>query len=165
MAFELSRQLRTEHNIEPAILFVSGHRAPQLPNRFTPAHGLPDAEFAAELRQRNGTREEVLQNPDVMRLVLPLLRADFAVCETYTYTSAAPLSCPISAFSGADDPAVLPTELAAWEKMTNGTFAPQIFPGDHFFLQTARFQLLQRLSQDLSQAMQQLDARPAIADA
>ncbi|GCE07381.1 thioesterase II family protein [Dictyobacter aurantiacus] len=156
MAFELSRQLRSLHNIEPAILFVSGHRAPQLPDRFTPAHMLPDADFAAELRQRNGTREEVLQNPDVMRLVLPLLRADFAVCETYTYTPAAPLSCPIAAFSGADDPAVLPAELAGWSEMTSGTFAAQVFPGDHFFLQSARPQLLQRLTQDLTRTIQQL---------
>ncbi|GHO56601.1 thioesterase [Ktedonobacter robiniae] len=151
VAFELSRQLQAEQHLQPTILFVSGHRAPQMPDRFTPAHRLSDAEFAAELRQRNGTREEVLQNPDVMHLVLPLLRADFTVCETYTYTPGELLRCPIVAFSGAGDKAVLPEELVSWSAMTSGPCATQTFPGDHFFLQTARSQLLQRLTRDLAQ--------------
>ena len=156
VAFELSRQLQVDHHLQPAILFVSGHRAPQLPDRFTPAHKLPDADFALELRQRNGTREETLQNPDVMRLVLPLLRADFAVCETYTYIPGEPLECPIIAFSGANDPAVRPEELASWSSQTSAPCATQIFPGDHFFLQTARSQLLQKVSYDLTQILQEL---------
>jgi len=150
VAFELSRRLRDEHKLLPTALFVSAHRAPQLPDRFTPAHHLPDAEFASELRRRNGTSEEVLQNPGVMRLVLPLLRADFAVCETYPYVRGEVLDCPITVFGGATDPSVLPEELDGWAEQTGCSCAVQILPGDHFFLQTARSQLLQRLSRDLT---------------
>lgn len=154
VAFELSRKLKAERGLQPTALFVSGHRAPQLPDRFTPAHQLPDNEFAAELRSRNGTREEVLQNPDVMRLVLPLLRADFAVCETYHFIPADTLSCPLIAFGGTTDLAVLPEELADWSLQTSGQFAMQVIPGDHFFLQTDRPQLLRRLSDDLTRILQ-----------
>lgn len=150
IAFELSRKIRASYGLQPVALFVSGHRAPHLPDRFAPVHQLPDAEFAAELRHRNGTREEVLQNPNVMRLVLPLLRADFAVCETYRYEPGEMLTCPVAAFSGAADPAVLPEELDGWAKQTCGPCAVRVLPGDHFFLQTARDQLLQILSQNLS---------------
>ncbi len=153
IAFELSRQIRTLHGLQPTALFVSGHRAPHLPDRFTPAHRLPDPEFAAELRRRNGTREEVLQNPDLMRLVLPLLRADFTICETYLFTPGGTLGCPITAFGGVGDPAVLPEELDGWSEQTSGPCTVQVLPGDHFFLQTARSLLLQKLSQDLTQVM------------
>jgi medium-chain acyl-[acyl-carrier-protein] hydrolase len=151
IAFELSRQIRTLHGLQPVALFVSGHRAPQLPDRFPPSHRLPDAQFAVELRRRNGTREEVLQNPQVMRLVLPLLRADFAICETYLYTPGEVLDCPLTVFGGQADPAVLPQELDGWAEQTQGPCRVQILPGDHFFLQTARIQLLAGLSQDLNQ--------------
>lgn len=153
VAFELSRQLQHEYALEPRLLFVSGHRAPQLPDRFPPAHQLPDAEFMEELRRRNGTREEVLHHPDVMRLMLPLVRADFSVCETYTYTPGEQLHTPIIALSGESDPSVQPTELVGWREMSAGPCETAIFPGDHFFLQTARPQLLQRLSRDLSQVL------------
>lgn len=149
VAFELSRKIRRLYGLQPVALFVSGHRAPHLPDRFSPAHQLPDSAFAAELRRRNGTREEVLQNPDVMRLVLPLLRADFAICETYRYMPGETLSCPIAAFGGVEDPAVLPEELEDWTKQTCGPCTVQILPGDHFFLQTSHHLLLQSLSQNL----------------
>lgn len=150
IAFELSRRLRALYGIQPAWLFVAAHRAPHLPDRFAPSHRLPDAEFVAELRRRNGTREEVLANPGAMRLVLPLLRADFAVCETYLYRPRKALDCPITVFSGIADPSVVPEELESWAEHTSGPCNVCILPEDHFFIQTARSQLLQRLSQDLS---------------
>src|ERR1051326_791724 len=153
IAFELSRQVQAMYGLQPAALFVSGHRAPHLPDRFPPAHRLPDSEFAVELRRRNGTREEVLQNPAVMRLVLPLLRADFTICETYLFTPGETLRCPITAFGGAEDPAVLLEELEGWSKQTSGPCAVQVLPGDHFFLQTTRSLLLQKLSQELVRVM------------
>ncbi|HKG20773.1 MAG TPA: alpha/beta fold hydrolase, partial [Blastocatellia bacterium] len=85
IAFELARLLRREENLEPAHLFISGCRAPQLPVEDRAVYGLPDPEFIDELRRLNGTPKEVLENRELMQLMIPLLRADFAVCGTYTY--------------------------------------------------------------------------------
>src|SRR5205814_4666171 len=94
VSFELARYLRRQHGLSPVHLFVSGRRAPQLSDPDPPIHPLPEAEFLEELRSLKGTPEEVLQNTELLQLLLPLLRADFAVCETYAYAPETPLLCP-----------------------------------------------------------------------
>ena len=62
---------------------VSGVRAPELAHRERAIHSLPEAEFIAELRRLNGTPDKILENPELMEIMLPLLRADFALYEKY----------------------------------------------------------------------------------
>jgi medium-chain acyl-[acyl-carrier-protein] hydrolase len=94
----------------------------------------------------NGTPDEVLQNDEILELLLPALRADFAVCEEYVYLPDAPLDCTISAFGGHSDPEVTEEALGAWREQTRGAFALQLFEGDHFFLHSARDRLLKSIS-------------------
>lgn len=157
VSFELARSLRRQHSIGPVRLFVSGRRAPQLPDPDSPIHHLPESAFLDELRRLQGTAEEVLRDTELLQLLLPLLRADFAMCETYLYTSGEPLACPISAFGGLQDDEVPRYELAAWREQTWGTFKLRFFVGNHFFLHTARTSLLQALSQDLLNYLREPD--------
>jgi medium-chain acyl-[acyl-carrier-protein] hydrolase len=115
-------------------LFVSGHRAPQIPDPDPPIHQLPDAEFIEELRSFNGTPKAVLDNPELMEVFMPLLRSDIGLDETYVYDHEAPLDCPVTAFGGLEDEEVSREELAAWHDQTRSRFNIQMFPGDHFFL-------------------------------
>src|SRR5262245_34574163 len=103
ISFELIRELRRNCGLAPAHLFVSGRRAPQIENNDPPTYNLPEGDFIQEIRHFNGTPQEVLEHPELMQLLLPVLRADFAVCETYTYTEEPPLECPISVFGGLQD--------------------------------------------------------------
>jgi surfactin synthase thioesterase subunit len=66
-------------------------------------------------------------------LLLPALRADFTICETYSYLPDRPLTCPISAFAGAQDGEVPSTDMASWAEETSGEFRLELLPGDHFF--------------------------------
>jgi len=100
-----------------------------------------------ELRRLNGTPSELLDHEELMGIMLPLLRADFAVYETYVYSTEPPLNCPISAFGGLRDHRVNDSDLEAWRAQTNVSFSLQMFPGDHFFLRQPL--LLQALSQEL----------------
>jgi medium-chain acyl-[acyl-carrier-protein] hydrolase len=138
IAFELARALRRKFVPGPVHLFASGRHAPQLPDAHKAIHALPDDEFIEELRLLQGTPDEVLRHPELMQLLTPILRADFAVCETYEYRDEAPLSCPITALGGADDAEASETELAAWETQTARRFDMLMFPGNHFFLHEAR---------------------------
>ena len=70
-------------DVHPVHLFVSAGRAPQIPHRAPPIHALPDDEFLAELRRLNGTPRELLDHEELMEVMLPILRADFALYETY----------------------------------------------------------------------------------
>ena len=99
----------------------------------------------------NGTKREVLENDELRQFLLPILRADFAVCETYVHTPEAPLSSPITVFGGLQDHRVKREALAAWQEQTSDRFIVRMLPGDHFFLQNPRGLLLQLLSQQLAQ--------------
>ncbi len=150
ISFELTRQLRQENKPEPLHLLVSGRQAPQLPSAIPPIHHLPEVEFIKGLRQLQGTPEAVLQHVELMQLMMPILRADFALVETYTYTPEAPLDCSISAFGSLEDDNVSVDDLKAWQVQTQHTFRLRLFPGDHFYLHTHRIQLLRAVSQDLT---------------
>jgi surfactin synthase thioesterase subunit len=113
---------------------VSAHSAPQLGLRRPPLHNLPDKEFKDSLRRFAGTPEEALQNEDLMDIMMPLLRADFEVDETYSYEEGLALDCPISAFGGFDDPDVAEADLAAWKTQTARGFSLHMMEGDHFFV-------------------------------
>jgi len=102
-----------------------------------------------ELCRLNGTPREVLEDEELRQILLPLLRADFAVYETYRYSTEPPLNCPISAFGGLQDYRVSRGDLEAWRDQTNVSFSLRMFPGDHFFLNTTQPLLLQVLSQEL----------------
>jgi len=150
VAFELARQLRRECHQEPLHLFVSGCAAPHLPREdHQPIHDLPEPAFRREIARLNGTPAAVLENDELMQMMLPILRADFAVCETYTYAEGPPLTCPISAFGGLQDEAVDREELNAWRAQTTGPFRLRLVPGDHFFLHTAQPLLLPLLAREL----------------
>jgi medium-chain acyl-[acyl-carrier-protein] hydrolase len=150
IAFELARKLRREGRILPELLIVSGRIAPQLPLRRGSLHDLPELEFRQELRRLEGTPPAVLEHEELMQLFSPMLRADFAVNDTYVYHDEPPLVLPIVAFGGIDDPWVSRGELDAWRAQTAATFTPHPLPGKHFFLQSAEPQLLALLSQILS---------------
>jgi medium-chain acyl-[acyl-carrier-protein] hydrolase len=158
VSFELTRYLRRWYGLEPVHLFVSAGRAPQLPDPNRPIHTLPDSAFLEELRHLNGTPAAVLDNAEMMGLLLPSLKADFAVCETYIYAVEPPLSCSITAFGGLQDRVVSRDDLKAWRDQTRASFALRMLPGDHFFLHTARSLLLRTLSEELVQSAG-MDAR------
>jgi medium-chain acyl-[acyl-carrier-protein] hydrolase len=149
VGFELARQLRRQSGGGPVRLLVSADRAPQLPARHRPIHALPEAEFLAELRRLNGTPGQLLDDKELMQIMLPVLRADFAAYQTYAYSPEPPLDCAISCFGGMQDQRVSRGELEAWRDQTRVACTLQLFRGDHFFLNTARPLLLQALSNEL----------------
>ncbi len=153
IGFEVVRQLRRQGHPRPVRMVVSGRRAPQLPGRYPPIHQLPDPAFVREVRRRyDGIPEEVLRHDDLMELMLPALRADFAIHETYVHVEEPPLECPISAFGGLQDPEASQEDLAAWGQHTRSGFTLRMFRGDHFFVKSTRAPLLRALAEDLGVA-------------
>ncbi len=158
LSFELARELRRRGNSLPLHLFVSGRRAPQVPSREPDIHDLPEAEFLRRLRELNGTPEEVLQHAELMRLLLPVLRSDFAVNETYVFQPEPPLDLGISAFGGLEDIEVTREDVTGWSEHARGSFRLRMLPGDHFFLHSARELLTQSVARDLAEIGDRIDA-------
>lgn len=119
--------------VEPGHLFVSGRRAPQLV-RDDRVHRLPDAGLIAEVRKLAGTNARVFDDEELVRMVLPAIRADYRAAETYHYRPGPPLACPVTALTGAADPKASVDEVGKWCERTTGAFALKVFPGGHFFL-------------------------------
>lgn len=149
IAFELARVLATTSIGPPAKLLVAAHRAPHLPDPGPELHRLPDATFFEELRRLHGTPDEVLAHLELRALLLPLLRADFTLCETYRFRPGALLPCPIVAFGGVEDAEVTREDLTGWREQTRGTFTLRMMSGDHFFLQRSREALISAISEEL----------------
>jgi surfactin synthase thioesterase subunit len=149
IGFELAHQLRNEQIIEPVHLFVSGCRAPQIPSSEQPSFDLPEVEFLNKLRGLGGSSDGVLDDPKFTKLLLPLLRADFEMIQTYRYSRQEPLACPITALGGLQDHVVKHEELKAWREQTTGVFSLRLFPGNHFFIHTAQVLLLETLSREM----------------
>jgi medium-chain acyl-[acyl-carrier-protein] hydrolase len=150
LSFEVARRLRRERGVEPLQMFVSGRPAPQVARREPVTYDLPEPEFVEELLKLNGTPREVLENVELRQLVLPILRADFAVCQTFEYLSEPPLNCPITAYGGLQD-SVSHEDLSQWREQTTARFKMSMFPGDHFFLNTAQPSLLRLITKELHQ--------------
>lgn len=151
-SFELTRELR-RRGFRPAALLVSAFRAPHLPDPDPPIFHLPDQEFIQELIELGGTPPEVLGNAELMQLVLPRLRADLEICDTYRYAPESPLTCPLAVFGGEGDREVSPEELAGWREHTTGPFRLRLFPGGHFYFHEANDALKQAVAAELVRAL------------
>ncbi len=134
IGYEFVQRLRRERGLEPVHVLVAARRAPQLPPDPDDYYKLSDPDFKERLREMNGTPAEVLEHPELMELVLPLLRADFELNDTYEPAGHPPLGCPLTVFGGLEDGEVTREELEAWRAVTTGPFQLRMFAGDHFFL-------------------------------
>jgi medium-chain acyl-[acyl-carrier-protein] hydrolase len=148
IGFELARALHAR-GVSPLHLFVSGKVPPGQPDPNPRIHDLPDAAFIGELRALNGMAPEALESPELLELALPAVRSDFSVLESYEYSSAAPLDCPITAFTGEDDPRTRGASMSGWKQQTSAEFREETFPGDHFFIDSCQPILLRSISRAL----------------
>lgn len=150
VAFELARYLRKGNLPQPTVLFVSACGAPHLPDPHPPIHTLPGSEFTEALKELNGIPSELFHQSNVMELLVPILRADLEAIESYLYTpNEPPLNCTIIAFGGLDDPRVSRERLEGWISHTDSSFKSQYFPGDHFFINTARESIMASITAEI----------------
>jgi surfactin synthase thioesterase subunit len=150
IAFETARALRRVGALLPCRFFVAASLAPHVERADKPMiHRLPDERFYEGLRRYQGIPESLLSNAEFMSLLIPMLRADFEVLETYHYVPESPLDVSMSAFGGLSDPEIKPDDVVAWNEQTSAGFSVQFFPGDHLFLRTAAKPLLAVVAREL----------------
>jgi medium-chain acyl-[acyl-carrier-protein] hydrolase len=149
LCFETARSLRRENRRQPAHLFVSATEAPHRRSAEEPLSGLPKSALVKKLREFNGAPAEAPQNDELLDLMLPTVRADFELCETYEYHPESPLECPMTIYGGLEDHEVETGRLTAWREMTTGACEMRMFPGGHFYLNGLQATFLQTFAGDL----------------
>jgi len=150
LCFETARSLRRDNQPQPAHLFLSAAEAPHRRERDEQVSGLSRHALIERLREFDGAPEEALQNDELLDLMLPAIRADFELCETYEFRSERPLECSMTIYGGMDDTGVDTGRLEAWEEMTHGASELRLFPGGHFYINSSQAKFLSALSTDIA---------------
>jgi surfactin synthase thioesterase subunit len=133
LAYELTHTLCVAGR-PPVHLFVSGQQAAHRRVPGDDVHTLADDDLADHVAELSGTPRAVLDHPGMIDYLLPILRADFAVCETYEHTPRPPLDVPITALGGSDDEIFAGGGLTAWRELTTAATTLRQFSGGHFYL-------------------------------
>ncbi|HEX5751154.1 MAG TPA: alpha/beta fold hydrolase [Archangium sp.] len=134
VAFETARRLRDLGRAPPAWLFLSAYPAPQLPSRTQPTSHLGEAPLLDALERMYGDMAaEIREDAELRELLLPPLRADLALVESYRYQDGEPLDCEMVITGGTQDD-LGPDALEPWRRHTRGTFRVHLLPGGHFYL-------------------------------
>jgi medium-chain acyl-[acyl-carrier-protein] hydrolase len=149
IGFEVTRELARRGQPGPTALFVAANKAPHLRSTRPALHELSRHELIEGLHRLAGVRNELLDNDELVDVMLPVLRADLSLDETYTYDPGALLDCPVVAFGGSEDWSTPRPRLEAWREQTTGDFSVAILPGGHFFLDSSRAQFAQALTAEL----------------
>jgi medium-chain acyl-[acyl-carrier-protein] hydrolase len=151
VGYELARALRAANKPSPLHFFVSACRAPGRPVRRWPMHHLPEDGFVRELRARyNGIPDIIFQDEDLLRLFLPVLRADMEMVETWRESESDAFDFPVTAFGGIEDTEIAREDLEPWRKRTTRGFDLNMIEGNHFFVNTARSEVLRIVSDRLA---------------
>ncbi|MGP4051916.1 thioesterase II family protein [Streptomyces sp. 2A115] len=146
LAYEIALRLESRHQVSAQSLHVSSRKAP---HRLTPKalHLAGDDVLVAEMRRLGGTVDALLDDPDLLEMVLPAIRSDFAVVGTYGPRVPVPVSCPVHAYVGDSDPVITATDMAAWADVAPRGFTQRHFTGGHFYLIERRAELLRALGE------------------
>lgn len=134
IAFEVTCRLRESGLPCPMKLFVSGAVAPRMWEQRPAMSVMSDRELCKFLNELGGMPTEALKNQELMAILLPVLRADLAICDGYRYVRKAPLHIPIAAYGGTEDDRAPKAEIDQWRDETSQDFELRMFTGGHFFL-------------------------------
>jgi surfactin synthase thioesterase subunit len=134
IGYEVAREMRARRASAPALLVVSAAAAPYVTIDSVTADRLSDRELIEETRAWGQLPAQVLDCDELLELVLPTLRADIALADSYRYVPSAPLSCPVSVFGGRQDPFVPEAALKSWTDLTSNRAVVRVYDGDHFYL-------------------------------
>ncbi|MEV0370852.1 alpha/beta fold hydrolase [Streptomyces sp. NPDC050636] len=152
VGYEVTLRLEARYRARPQHLFVSGHGSPLLPRGHTDVH-LRDEDSMLEWFGELGAMDPaVLADRELRPLVVPSLRADLRLIETYRPAEHRPVNSPVTSYVGDADPSVEPADAAAWRELTSGEFSFRVFPGGHFYLSDQETELLADITERLGGA-------------
>lgn len=130
LAFELARILESQ-NLK--MIFLSGTKPFHLKRCEEPIHTYDDKTFVKEIYAMNGTQKGSLDNDEIRKVFLPILRHDFKLVYDYVYQPSDKLTIPIVSMVG-DQEDITTEELKSWPELTTKWVKNHVLEGDHFFI-------------------------------
>lgn len=148
MAYEVAARLSEHANIRS--LIVCSRKPPLWEGEETGLplrHKLPSAEFLTFLRSLDGMPPEISENQELLTFLLPMLKADFALGETYRAKQNRELNIPVTAICGESDPEATPEEMAKWADFSKGNFSISTLEGGHFLFKDNPTEFAKRIDE------------------
>jgi medium-chain acyl-[acyl-carrier-protein] hydrolase len=166
VACEVARSLTAAGSPRPAHVIVSGRRALQETDPDSPLSHLSDEQFVAEIDRRyGGIPAAILADREMLALLLPCLRADIAALESYVPTARPQLNCPLTVLGGNEDTRAPVGGLHAWQEQTSGSVRVRTFPGDHFYLNARRAEVLAEVAAVVTPLLRRQEEPLALSEA
>ena len=134
LSFQLAWTLQDRQLPTPDRLVVAGRHAPHQPDPSQLKSSMNDREMIEELKRLNGTPKEILENKEMLNFLMPMIRDDLKLHESFTYASQK-LSIPVIAHCGNLDDEADKDIMSHWSHVTDKPFQIRQFDGDHFFVQ------------------------------
>ena len=136
IAYELALKIRELKKPQPIHIFFSGRGAPHVRGSGDEKniHTLSEEEFKKEIIELGGTPKEFFEHPELLDVLLPMLRSDFKIAECYQGKNAiVPFDHDITVFIGKEED-VTAEQMHGWREQTSGICTIHYFNGDHFFV-------------------------------
>jgi medium-chain acyl-[acyl-carrier-protein] hydrolase len=134
LAYEVAHEMGSRFGLWPERFIAAAQQAPSVLVDEQRLHELPDEAFLEEMRRRGGIPQAVLGNQELVRFLLPLVRADVALWERYEHRTLRPLRCPVVALRGRSDDLVSQRLAEAWADHTEAVCTVLDVDGDHYFV-------------------------------
>lgn len=132
LAYETVRVLQEAGRVAPIRLVVSSRSAPGSSQWLASLPNLSDHALMRYLAALDGTPNSVLQNTALMKVALPILRADLQLIYGYEFHPAPRLSIPVDVIGAIEDHSAPIECLMEWRSVTTGSFGLRMIPGGHF---------------------------------
>lgn len=137
IAFRLAQRMEAQAGVQPRALILSGLLPPSEPRSYTIDHRLPDAAFVKALERLGGMAPEVVSHPEMLKHMLPIVRADLeaynGAAQTRLQSAAQAVRCRMTVLFGREDP-LTDGNMERWGECTQGECQLEAFEGGHFFI-------------------------------
>lgn len=136
LAFELARVIKENNLPGPAHIFFSGKTAPhsEALSIIDKTDNQSDEEFLKKFSSFGTIPDVILANDDLMKMLLPILRADVTMADKYKYEYNGPeLECDITVLYGKNDLCYTGQDADMWQQLTTGKCSSAGFEGNHFY--------------------------------
>ncbi|MFJ9605239.1 thioesterase II family protein [Kitasatospora sp. NPDC101176] len=150
LAYETVLSLQA-HGLPVARLVLSGYPPPPQTagGPAAPVGPRSDEDLLRTVAGHGGTQMSIFDDPDIREMVLPILRNDYLLIDSYRSAGPRPVECGIVVLTGDSDVTVTPERARGWEALAGKEFACHVLPGGHFYLTAQRARVISLLHDHL----------------
>lgn len=133
LAYEVCKKIEQLNLNEPKHLFLSGHAAPHIKNKYEINHTLDDETFIREINNLGGIPYKLTKDYAALMFFVRIIKEDFRMINQYKYKKGNAIKCGISVFFGSNELINL-NDVFMWESYTEEKISFYRVDGNHFFI-------------------------------